>query len=436
MGSLNTYKRRMTKPSQIFSVSFLNGPAVLVVLFIVWDNVTCCNATEDQHHAVSYLHHGTVCFKCPPGTFRYRHCVMNFTSPDCRPCPPQTFQSHHTQAGRCQPCLDQCLHDTNMVVVQACSGTSDLICECTGGYYLYNDGYTHTCKKHTPCDSDQFTLQNGTSTSDFVCSMCPGNQFYKGQGQCVSCTSCAALNKTQLSPCTTDEDATCEVTQDMSVTEMTARNQHESNNIPYITAGVSGVVMVIVLLMLSLVFYLKRRKHTIALPHNAESPDPGKHDATSFPLLPPRPVSLSSSTSTCHHAQFPELADPNTWTKDVFLILSRTLTRNWKVFMRNLPGDTDFNARVHYKCEQVELDVQGVPEQVYQVLQWWSESQYGPAVSVDSILYTLHKIGDCEDIQKEIRHKCSKLARSKPKKKPSNIDNNDVMVESGTLMTS
>ncbi|XP_046564761.1 tumor necrosis factor receptor superfamily member 25-like [Haliotis rubra] len=431
MSSLHKHKRRIMKP---FSVSYLLRPYVLVLLFHVWNNVIFCNAIEDQHHEVSYLHGGTVCFTCPPGTFRYRHCSRNFTSSDCRPCPPQTFQSHHTQARRCQNCLQECLHDTNMVAVKACSRTADLTCKCRDGYYLHNDGFTHTCKKHTPCDRDQYTLQNGTATSDFVCSMCPENQFYKGQGQCVSCTSCESMNKTQLTPCSSDEDATCHETQSTSVTEMTAHNPSESNNTPFIIAGILGVAIVVVVAALALIFHYKRREHTITLPLNVESPDPGKPDATSLPLLAQRQV--SSSSSTYHPAEFPELADPTTWTMEVFLILSRRLTQNWKAFMRNLPGDATYNAEVHYKCEQVELDVQGIPERVYQMLQWWSVSQSGPDVSVDNILYTLHKIGGCEDVQKEIRRHCSKLTRRKAKNNSSANDNNDALAESGRLMTS
>ncbi|XP_067659178.1 tumor necrosis factor receptor superfamily member 14-like isoform X2 [Haliotis asinina] len=430
MSSMHKHKGRIMKPS---SVSYLLRPCLLVLLFHVWNNVIFCTATGDQYDTVSYLHGGTVCFKCPPGTFRNKHCSRNFTASDCRPCPPQTFQSHHTQARRCQDCLQECLHDTNMVAVKACSRTNDLTCECKDGYYLHYDGFTHTCKKHTPCDRDQFTLRNGTSTSDFVCSKCPENQFYRGQGQCVSCTSCESINKTQLAPCSPYEDAKCHETQDTPVTEMTAHNPNESNSIPFIIAGVLGLVIVVVVTAFALLFHLKRRKHTITLPSTAESSNPGKPDETCLPILPRRQV--SSSSSTYHPPEFPELVDPNLWTKEVFFILSRRLTQNWKAFMRNLPGDATFSADVHYKCEQVELDVQGVPERVYQMLQWWSVSQSGPDVSVDSILHTLYKIGGCEDIKKEIRRQCAKLTKSKAKNNLSANDN-DASAEVDLLMTS
>ncbi|XP_046570709.1 tumor necrosis factor receptor superfamily member 6B-like [Haliotis rubra] len=172
---------------------------------------TAANTAPDPGGLTTYTHGENTCIKCKPGTFLYKHCSANFTFSVCHRCPPQHFQTHHTQATRCAPCHAYCLHDRNMVQVQGCSATHDVLCECRDGYFQQTQGVGHAgiryCSPYTPCQPGQVIVKTGTKESDQECGHCASGYFVEG-GNCKQCSFCGE-NSTVLSRCTHNTDTVC-----------------------------------------------------------------------------------------------------------------------------------------------------------------------------------------------------------------------------------
>ncbi|XP_046564754.1 tumor necrosis factor receptor superfamily member 5-like [Haliotis rubra] len=418
------------------------GMSLLAALCVMMTLSTTSEAAimRDNPNLGTYTHNRLTCFKCQPGTYLDRHCTEDFTYSLCNPCPVDTFQSHYSQATRCSPCHTFCLHDNNMEVVQNCTSIQDLKCQCKQGYYLhvadvFSD--TKTCKKHSSCTQGKVIIKSGTSTSDIECGYCPDGQFSK-DGQCWTCSSCIGENTTLVTPCNATSDATCQhhPTNDSSdlVTEITEIPTHKKDgNVNVAVVAVPVVLMFLVVAAFLVVCYVVRQKgvkdiYSIELnERRISAPLIDRSDSTcsTQPLKKKqRTFSDSSAVSARPVSSFPDLNDPDMWTRPVFDLLCRRLT-DWKRFMRHLPGDADYTACVNSRCEQIEKEEQGiVMEQIHKALQEWSQGNTDEYVKVDSILDTIEQVFEQDGkLYKDIWDLCCDLAK---KQKQRNIPNDIV----------
>ncbi|XP_011483741.1 tumor necrosis factor receptor superfamily member 4 isoform X2 [Oryzias latipes] len=67
------------------------------------------------------------CMMCSPGTFQ-KSCA------ECKPCPPGSYTSNRNHEDSCHPCFRDCSPRYHLKVVENCTRTSDLKCECEPGY--------------------------------------------------------------------------------------------------------------------------------------------------------------------------------------------------------------------------------------------------------------------------------------------------------------
>ncbi|XP_067659180.1 tumor necrosis factor receptor superfamily member 21-like [Haliotis asinina] len=383
---------------------------------------------RDSPNLGTYSYNGFTCFKCPPGTYLERHCTEDFTYSLCNPCPVDTFQSHYSQATRCSPCQTFCLHDDNMEVVENCTSTQDLKCQCKQGYYLhvlhvFTD--TKTCKKYSSCTQGKVMIKNGTPTSDIECGYCPDGQFSR-DGQCWTCSSCTGENTTLVTPCNATSDVRCH----HHPTNGSGDSGTENTDIPtHMKDGnvdVAVVVVPLVLLFLGIAAglvtcYVIRRKgvkniNRIELGERRISApliDRSNSTSSAQPVrTKQRTFSGSSAVSPRPVSSFPDLKDPDTWKLPVFDVLCRRLT-NWKRFMRHLPGEAGYTACVNSRCEQIEKEEQGnVREQIHKSLQEWSQWNTDKYVKVDSILDTIEQVIEHDDqLYKDVWDLCCDLAK-------------------------
>ncbi|XP_067659256.1 tumor necrosis factor receptor superfamily member 25-like [Haliotis asinina] len=419
---------------------------------------TAANTAPDPGGVTTYTHGENTCIKCKPGTFLHKHCSRNFTFSVCHRCPPQHFQTHHTQATRCAPCHAYCLHDQNMVQVQGCSATHDVLCECREGYFQQTRGVGHPqirhCSPYTPCQPGQVIVKTGTKESDQECGHCASGYFVEG-GNCKQCSLCD-VNSTVLNRCTHTTDTVC--------SEPNAAQAEDEDGMPpeqyehhRTTNNLSVIIPIGVLLCVSLSIltalcffckrhsrniYLTKEKNNSAMPlllvspaaghsqsataHSSQEPAPPSQET-----VPPLPeTALLLNTTQTHSTRvrrrsslnvlplqtsrrpsvYLELKDPPSWTGPIFKILCTHLTGNWKMFMRNLPGDEDYKSSIDARCEQICDEVRNnVPEQIYTALREWTQANVYPDVSVESILTSLETIRDAEDLRKRVSDVALKL---------------------------
>ncbi|XP_046564757.1 tumor necrosis factor receptor superfamily member 1A-like isoform X2 [Haliotis rubra] len=409
---------------------------------------------ERDDHLTTYLHNGHTCFKCEPGTHLLRHCTSNFNLSVCVPCTPGHFQTHYTRAKRCEPCHTHCLHDDNMIGVKACSATEDLVCKCREGFYEHEIGHgiIRTCFPYTPCEPGQIVVKKGTDFIDQECGFCEPGLFAKGDN-CVPCSSCSG-NTTVLQPCDVTADTVCSKVQQVNDTGVEVPDEVENDTdtvkLVSIAAGIFGCGGSIILIVV-IIFKRKRPPQnddsiiqtdksnvpllvvrppatatsTTTPPATATSTTTPSATATSTTASPvtaddvrkasvkrqrSRTLSDSSVVSASTQIYFSSLQDPDTWTRQIFPILQNHLTGNWKMFMRNLPGDEDYVSSIDARCEQICDDVRNdVREQIYTALREWKQAHDWPIMSVESILCSLQFIDGCEIMREKISKKATKL---------------------------
>ncbi|XP_046328794.2 tumor necrosis factor receptor superfamily member 1A-like [Haliotis rufescens] len=384
---------------------------------------------RDTPHLGTYPHDGVTCFKCPPGTYVDKHCTGDFTYSVCNDCPVGTFQTHYSQATNCSPCQTFCLHDDNMEVVESCTSTHDVKCQCKQGYYLQvKDVFSDIkiCKIYSSCPEGQVIIRNGTSTSDTECGYCPEGQFSR-DGQCRTCSPCSGENNTQLTPCNDTSDAQCLHHHTNDTAELVT-------GIPEITThkkdGSIGVVVVVVpVVLLSLIAaavllavrYVMARKgqkgiYSIELNERRVTEPLIDRSNSTCSTQPPRKkqrtFSGSSAVSARTVSSFPDLRDPDMWKLRVFDLLCSRLT-NWKRFMRYLPGDAEYRSNVTSRCEQIQWEEQGdVREQIHKALEEWSRCNEEEYVKIDSILDTIEQVTEHDDqLYKDVWDLCCELAK-------------------------
>ncbi|XP_046328793.1 uncharacterized protein LOC124112710 [Haliotis rufescens] len=428
-------------------VRFIMIYALLIVLAQTPTTSAPPTPDNDSDHLTTYLHNGHTCVKCKPGTFLTDHCTSNFKSSECASCPPDHFQTHYTRARWCQPCHAHCLHDDNMIEVKGCSATEDLACKCKEGYYEERLANGHslirTCFPYTPCVPGQIVVKNGTDFADQECGFCGSGHFAKGDN-CVTCSSCSG-NTTVLRPCDVTADVVCSTIQHVNETDVDLPDEAGDTTIVILSSIAIGIFVCGASVILIVVMIFKRKCRvqnddsivqtdksnvpllvvkTPAATATSQSTPPVTAEEARKALVKrqrSRTLSESSVVSASTQIYFPSLQDPDSWTGHIFPILCKHLTGNWKMFMRNLPGDEEYASCIDARCDQICDDIRNdTQEQIYKALREWKQAHDWPIMSVESILCSLQTIGGCEVMQKNIFDKGLKLDQKNSEKNPNN----------------
>ncbi|XP_073675943.1 tumor necrosis factor receptor superfamily member 14-like [Garra rufa] len=119
-----------------------------------------------------------------------------------------TYNNAPNGLTQCLPC-SVCDSSNGLRVKQACTLTSNTVCEPLPGYYCTD--FLSNCPKaikHSTCSPGQYVNQTGTEFSDTVCTDCPTGSYSDGS-LCKLHTKCESLGKTTVEAGTDTTDAEC-----------------------------------------------------------------------------------------------------------------------------------------------------------------------------------------------------------------------------------
>ncbi|XP_038863797.1 tumor necrosis factor receptor superfamily member 14-like isoform X1 [Salvelinus namaycush] len=126
------------------------------------------------------------CIMCRPGYRVNRHCTKSTHTPSCVLCIDSTFLDEPSGKTTCNDCTT-CDPGLGLMVKQSCTPSSDTVCGTLEGFYCLDptkDG-CRAAQRHSSCKPGQYISHTGTTSTDTVCSDCPGKTYSDG-----SLTSC------------------------------------------------------------------------------------------------------------------------------------------------------------------------------------------------------------------------------------------------------
>ncbi|XP_069821551.1 tumor necrosis factor receptor superfamily member 10B-like [Dendropsophus ebraccatus] len=117
---------------------------------------------------IYYMHGAIRCFRCQPGTFVQKPCIVQDTAGTCAPClPGHTYSEHLSGMDKCLKCT-VCRSDEEEV--SQCTITKNTVCKCKEGTYCPPGAPCEVCQKCTKrCPPDQVIQKPCNSTSDVQC---------------------------------------------------------------------------------------------------------------------------------------------------------------------------------------------------------------------------------------------------------------------------
>ncbi|XP_071229103.1 tumor necrosis factor receptor superfamily member 14-like isoform X3 [Salvelinus alpinus] len=149
------------------------------------------------------------CPMCSPGNRVHKHCT-EFTSTSCVPCTDSTFLDEPNGLTACILCTN-CDPGFGLMVKQPCRPSSDTVCGTLEGFYCLDptkDG-CRAAQRHSSCKPGQYISHTGTTSTDTVCSDCPGKTYSDGSlTSCQPHTECEFL---EIEPGTPWSDSECGV---------------------------------------------------------------------------------------------------------------------------------------------------------------------------------------------------------------------------------
>ncbi|XP_034731759.1 tumor necrosis factor receptor superfamily member 14-like isoform X1 [Etheostoma cragini] len=137
---------------------------------------------------------GQCCPMCSEGTVVRIDCTPQ-SGTRCSPCVNGTFMKKPNGLRSCIPCI---VCDQGLFVKQACTATTDTVCDVLSGHFckeLIDDTGCSVAQKHTHCAPGERIKEPGTRQTDTVCEQCqPG--FFSTDG--VNCTNWTICLDTQV----------------------------------------------------------------------------------------------------------------------------------------------------------------------------------------------------------------------------------------------
>ncbi|XP_070295327.1 tumor necrosis factor receptor superfamily member 14-like isoform X5 [Salvelinus sp. IW2-2015] len=146
---------------------------------------------------------------CRPGYHVNSHCTKSTFTP-CVLCIDSTFLDEPSGKTTCNNCTT-CDPGLGLMVKQPCTPSSDTVCGTLEGFYCLDptkDG-CRAAQRHSSCKPGQYISHTGTTSTDTVCSDCPGKTYSDGSlTSCQPHTECEFL---EIEPGTPWLDSECGV---------------------------------------------------------------------------------------------------------------------------------------------------------------------------------------------------------------------------------
>ncbi|XP_060604261.1 tumor necrosis factor receptor superfamily member 5-like [Ruditapes philippinarum] len=148
---------------------------------------------------------GHRCYPCSAGYYKVSDCVKDGEQSRCKPCGYGEYLPTCDNSTQCNPC-DLFCHG-GQVQIKACTPTSNLKCQCKGGYYWKPDP-DRICLRHRKCNPGEGLKTKGTPYEDTICEPCKNGTSYSSLTSYNKCTPCSVCNITQRS-CNSIHDTVC-----------------------------------------------------------------------------------------------------------------------------------------------------------------------------------------------------------------------------------
>ncbi|XP_047425519.1 tumor necrosis factor receptor superfamily member 14-like isoform X2 [Mugil cephalus] len=218
----------------------LRTSAFLIIVI----KVLCCQTLTCRPE--EYLIGNKCCPMCPPGN-RVKIDCTEFRSTSCLYCGSGTYMDKATGRKQCFQCTN-CDAGSGLKVKRSCTTTSDTVCEPLEGFFCIDliKDQCEAAQKHKDCDPGQYIKENGTSSSDTVCSDCSYGTFSDGTlTSCHQHRQCESMNLQLITAGTKSTDSVC---------------GEKTSNVGVIVGIINLVVVLVILIIVVAVLYYFRRK--------------------------------------------------------------------------------------------------------------------------------------------------------------------------------
>ncbi|XP_033896694.2 tumor necrosis factor receptor superfamily member 1B-like [Acipenser ruthenus] len=130
------------------------------------------------------------CTNCQPGSYMKHRCSL-FNDTVCVPCQKDHYTDIWHHSSECERCKQYCKQENGLVVVQSCSSSSQLVCDCKPGHSCEIPTPSGSCLSCAPNTGNQMT----TSPPEKTTSCGPGTFLNGSSGMCQQHKNCVALGK-------------------------------------------------------------------------------------------------------------------------------------------------------------------------------------------------------------------------------------------------
>ncbi|XP_026223283.1 tumor necrosis factor receptor superfamily member 14-like [Anabas testudineus] len=218
----------------------LSAASLLILMIKVFSGQTL--TCREERYQVG----NECCPMCYPGS-RVRTDCSEVRMTSCLPCLEGTYMNQLTSRRQCFPC-SRCDEGSGLKMKSPCTITSDTVCEPLEGFFCVDpsDNGCGAAQKHRSCEPGQCISQNGTASTDSVCSDCSDGSFSDGTfPSCRPHTQCETKNLQLLKPGTTSTDAEC--------------GEHSSNKTITIIGIIVPVLFLLIVISAAVVFHFRDR---------------------------------------------------------------------------------------------------------------------------------------------------------------------------------
>ncbi|XP_070295326.1 tumor necrosis factor receptor superfamily member 14-like isoform X4 [Salvelinus sp. IW2-2015] len=176
-----------------------------IPVILVLESIGSCIACGRAEYRIG----DECCPMCLKGYHVNSHCTKSTFTP-CVLCIDSTFLDEPSGKTTCNNCTT-CDPGLGLMVKQPCTPSSDTVCGTLEGFYCLDptkDG-CRAAQRHSSCKPGQYISHTGTTSTDTVCSDCPGKTYSDGSlTSCQPHTECEFL---EIEPGTPWLDSECGV---------------------------------------------------------------------------------------------------------------------------------------------------------------------------------------------------------------------------------
>lgn len=175
----------------------------MIIMFVIIILIEPASACRPKEYTTS---DGQCCPMCYEGTVVGKDCTTQ-SGTRCISCEKGTYMNQPNGLTRCLPC-STCDSGFGLFAKQSCTSLSDTVCDVLSGYFcksLTDNTGCSTAEKHSVCKPGQRIKQPGTSRHDTECEFCPQESFSPFGVNCTLWTKCSeSQTKVQDGSLTTD----------------------------------------------------------------------------------------------------------------------------------------------------------------------------------------------------------------------------------------